>query len=175
MSTRAGEFITLKDVIREVGTDACRFIFLSRKSDSHLDFDLEVVKRKTMDNPVYYVQYAHARICSLFSKAAEKGIYAEDSLYAPELLNTPLDIEILKKMTDFPDIITSSARNLSPHHLSYYLLELAGNLHRYYTVHPVLTAESRELIQARMLLFRCVARILNNGLTLLGVTAPEKM
>jgi len=176
MSTRAGEFITLKDVIREVGTDACRFIFLSRKSDSHLDFDLEVVKRKTMDNPVYYVQYAHARICSLFSKAVEKQISIEqDSPPALELLDTPQDMEILKKLADFPDVITSSARNLSPHHLSYYLLELAGYLHRYYTVNPVLSAESKGLIQARMVLFRAVARVLNNGLGLLGVSAPERM
>ena len=176
MSTRAGEFVTLKDVIREVGTDACRFIFLSRKSDSHLDFDLEVVKRKTMDNPVYYVQYAHARICSLFSKAVEKQISIEqDSPPALELLDTPQDMEILKKLADFPDVISSSARNLSPHHLSYYLLELAGYLHRYYTVNPVLSAESEGLIQARLVLFRAVARVLNNGLGLLGVSAPERM
>jgi arginyl-tRNA synthetase len=176
MSTRAGEFVTLKDVIREVGTDACRFIFLSRKSDSHLDFDLEVVKRKTMDNPVYYVQYAHARICSLFSRAAEKKIFISDtSSPSMELLNTPLDLEILKKMAEFPDIIVSSASNLSPHHLSYYLLELAGYLHRYYTVNPVLTAESEDLVRARMVLFKAVAMILKNGLNLLGVSAPERM
>jgi arginyl-tRNA synthetase len=176
MSTRAGEFITLRDVISEVGTDACRFIFLSRKSDSHLDFDLEMVKRKSMDNPVYYVQYAHARICSLFARAAEKEIHLENSSSpALNLLDTPQDMEILKKMAEFPDIIASSAKNLSPHHLSYYLMELAGILHRYYTVHPVLTAENQELIQARMVLFRAVARVLSNGLDLLGVSAPERM
>ncbi len=176
MSTRAGEFVTLKEVIREVGTDACRFIFLSRKSDSPLDFDLEVVKRKTMDNPVYYVQYAHARICSLFSRAAEKKIFISDtSSPSMELLNTPLDLEILKKMAEFPDIIASSASNLSPHHLSYYLQELAGYLHRYYTVNPVLTAEGEDLVRARMVLFKAVAMILKNGLNLLGVSAPERM
>jgi arginyl-tRNA synthetase len=176
MSTRAGEFVTLRDVIREVGTDACRFIFLSRKSDSHLDFDLEVVKKKSMDNPVYYVQYAHARICSLFSRAEEKQIFiGETPPPSPDLLNTPQDLEILKKMAEFPGIITSSAVNLSPHHLSYYLLELAGHLHRYYTVNPVLSADSNELIRARMVLFRAVARILKNGLNLLGVSAPERM
>ena len=176
MSTRAGEFITLRDVISEVGTDACRFIFLSRKSDSHLDFDLEMVKRKSMDNPVYYVQYAHARICSLFARAAEKGLHLENTFPpALDLLDTPQDMELLKKMAEFPDIIASSARNLSPHHLSYYLMELAGILHRYYTVHPVLTAENQGLIQARMVLFRAVARVLSNGLDLLGVSAPERM
>ncbi len=176
MSTRAGKFVTLKDVISEVGTDACRFIFLSRKSDSHLDFDLEIVKRKTMDNPVYYVQYAHARICSLFSRAAEKGIPFDDDPDASlELLDTPQDLELLKKMAEFPGIVASSAMNLSPHHLSFYLQELAGYLHRYYTVHPVLAAESRQLIQARMVLFKAVARVLKNGLNLLGVNAPERM
>jgi arginyl-tRNA synthetase len=176
MSTRAGEFITLRDVISEVGKDACRFIFLSRKSDSHLDFDLEMVKRKSMDNPVYYVQYAHARICSLFARAAEKGIHLENTSHsALDLLNTPQDMELLKKMAEFPDVIASSARNLSPHHLSYYLMELAGILHRYYTVHPVLTAENQDLIQARMILFRAVAMVLSNGLDLLGVSAPERM
>ncbi|MFP4108573.1 MAG: arginine--tRNA ligase [Desulfonatronovibrio sp.] len=176
MSTRAGEFVTLKDVISEVGTDACRFIFLSRKSDSHLDFDLEVVKRKTMDNPVYYVQYAHARICSLFSRAAEKGIpFDNDPHVSLELLDTPQDLELLKKMAEFPDVVASSAMNLSPHHLSFYLQELAGHLHRYYTFHPVLSAESRQLIQARMVLFQAVARVLKNGLNLLGVNAPERM
>lgn len=175
MSTRAGEFITLKDVINEVGTDACRFIFLSRKSDSHLDFDLEIVKRKSMDNPVYYVQYAHARICSLFSKAGEKGITLSKEPPSLELLSTPQDIDLLKKMADYPDIIASSARNLSPHHLSFYLMELAGCLHRYYTVHQVLAADSIKLTQARMVLFQAVGQVLKNGLNLLGVSAPERM
>ncbi len=176
MSTRAGEFVALRDVLREVGRDACRFMFLSRKSDSHLDFDLEMVKKRTMDNPVYYVQYAHARICSLFDKAAEKGIRADSSfLSSLDLLDTQQDLDILKKMAEFPDIIAASARNLSPHHLSFYLMELAGSLHRYYTVNPVLTAESHDLIRSRMVLFMAVATVLKNGLYLLGVSAPERM
>ncbi|WP_028574592.1 arginine--tRNA ligase [Desulfonatronovibrio hydrogenovorans] len=175
MSTRSGQFVPLKDVIQEVGTDACRFIFLSRKSDSHLDFDLEVVKRKTMDNPVYYVQYAHARICSLFAKAEERGISALNRDLDLKLLDTQEDIDLLKKMAEFPEVVASSAKNLSPHHLSYYLMELAGLLHRYYTVHPVLAADNQDLIQARMVLFNAVAVVLKNGLKLLGVTAPERM
>ncbi|WP_045214621.1 arginine--tRNA ligase [Desulfonatronovibrio magnus] len=176
MSTRAGKFVTLKDVIQEVGIDACRFIFLSRKSDSHLDFDLEVVKRKTMDNPVYYVQYAHARICSLFAKAQEMGITPPtDDTLVLNGLDTPEDIELLKKLHDFPETVSSSATNLSPHYISFYLMDLAGCLHKYYTVHSVLKAESSELIQARMTLFQAVARVIRNGLNLLGVYAPEKM
>lgn len=176
MSTRAGKFVTLSDVVKEVGADACRFIFLSRKSDSHLDFDLEIVKRKTMDNPVYYVQYAHARICSLFSRAEEMGIHYKD-MTASEVkcLSTPEDLELMKKMEEFPDIVISSAKNLSPHHISYYLMDLAGHLHRYYTVHRVLNADNNQLIQARMYLFKAVAQVIKNGLELLGVNAPERM
>ncbi|MFW5730871.1 MAG: arginine--tRNA ligase [Desulfonatronovibrionaceae bacterium] len=176
MSTRAGEFITLKEVLDEVGVDACRFIFLSRRSDSHLDFDLEMVKRKSMDNPVFYVQYAHARICSLFAKAAQRNItIREDASTHLHLLNSAEDIDLLKKMHEFPEVVASSAAGLSPHHISYYLQDLAGLLHRYYTVHPVLAAKNSDLIQARMVLFRSVAIVIRNGLNLLGVTAPQKM
>ena len=176
MSTRAGEFVTLAEVCEEVGVDAARFIFLTRKSDSHLDFDLEVVKKKSLDNPVYYVQYAHARICSLIQKAREKNINIEHDLdELLPLLNTEEDMAILKHLDQFSDILNTCARTLSPHHLSYYLQELAGLLHRYYTVHPVLNAESHLLIQARIVLFQAVAQVLKNGLTLLGVSAPQRM
>jgi len=176
MSTRAGEFETLADVCAEVGADAARFIFLSRKSDSHLDFDLELVKRQSMDNPVYYVQYAHARIHSLLRKAEAECIVPED----PDVrvlagLNSEEDLDVLKTLDQFPDILVSAATNLSPHHVGHYLLDLAGKLHRYYTTHPVLAAGSVELTQARLTLCRAVAQILRNGLGLLGVQAPEKM
>jgi arginyl-tRNA synthetase len=176
MSTRAGEFVTLTEVCEEVGVDAARFIFLTRKSDSHLDFDLEVVKKKSLDNPVYYVQYAHARICSLMQKAREKNINIDQGLdELLPLLNTEEDMAILKHLDQFSDILITCARTLSPHHLSYYLQELAGLLHRYYTVHPVLNAQNTLLIQARMVLFQAVAQVLKNGLTLLGVNAPQRM
>jgi len=176
MSTRAGEFVTLSEVCEEVGVDAARFIFLTRKSDSHLDFDLEVVKKKSLDNPVYYVQYAHARICSLMLKAKEREININQSLNdLLPLLNTEEDMAILKHLDQFSDTLTTCARTLSPHHLSYYLQELAGLLHRYYTVHPVLNAKDNLLIQARMVLFQAVAQVLKNGLTLLGVDAPQRM
>ncbi|WP_291319114.1 arginine--tRNA ligase [Desulfonatronospira sp.] len=176
MSTRSGEFVPLRQVMEEVGVDACRFIFLSRKSDSHLDFDLEEVKKKSMDNPVFYVQYAHARICSVFAKAAERGIGIDpDPQILLHLLDSQEDLELLKQLEMFPDMVQAAARNLSPHHISFYLRELAGLLHRYYTVHSVLNADSRELIQARMLLLQTTATVIRNGLRLLGVHAPEKM
>jgi arginyl-tRNA synthetase len=176
MSTRAGEFETLADVCAEVGPDAARFIFLSRKSDSHLDFDLELVKRQTMDNPVYYVQYAHARIHSLLGKAAETGVVSlQPTQETLALLDGEADLELLKALDQFGDVLVSAAATLSPHHLSHYLLDLAGKLHRYYTTHPVLAAGSPELVQARLALCRAVAQVLRSGLRLLGVSAPEKM
>ncbi|WP_291321249.1 arginine--tRNA ligase [Desulfonatronospira sp.] len=176
MSTRSGEFVPLRQVMDEVGVDACRFIFLSRKSDSHLDFDLEEVKKKSMDNPVFYVQYAHARICSVFARAAERGIeVGRDPKRLLHLLASQEDLDLLKQLEMFPDTVQAAARNLSPHHISFYLQELAGLLHRYYTVHSVLNADNHELTQARMLMLNSTARVLKNGLWLLGVQAPEKM
>lgn len=176
MSTRAGEFETLADVCAEVGPDAARFIFLSRKSDSHLDFDLELVKRQSMDNPVYYVQYAHARIHSLRVKAEAEGVDpGGPEAAALSELGTEGDLEMLKALDQFPDILVSAATNLSPHHVGHYLLDLAGKLHRYYTTHPVLAAGSPELTRARLLLCAAVGQVLRNGLSLLGVSAPEKM
>lgn len=177
MSTRAGEFETLHDVYTEVGVDASRFIFLSRKSDSHLDFDLESVKEKSMDNPVYYVQYAHARICSLLEKAKEMQIEISQNDFSKlqDNLDTPEDIEILKTLEQFPDCITSCINALSPHFISYFLQNLAGNLHRYYNIHHILTDENKSRLQARLLLFQAVAQVLRNGLELLGVEAVQKM
>ncbi|MFW6324371.1 MAG: arginine--tRNA ligase [Desulfovibrionales bacterium] len=176
MSTRAGEFETLADVCDEVGVDAARFIFLSRKSDSHLDFDLEVVKQQSMENPVYYVQYAHARINSLLAKAEERDVAVlplEDRFLTR--LDTPEDIRLLKQLDQFSDTVRSAAATLNPHFVSFYLQNLAGSLHRYYTTHQVLSLDDPELIQARIHLLLSVAQVLRNGLELLGVSAPERM
>ena len=176
MSTRAGKFETLADVVAEVGADAARFMFLSRKSDSHLDFDLDAVKEKSMDNPVYYVQYAHARVKSLFAKAAERGVAPRPA--TPELLarlDTDEDLELLKLMEQYPDMVAAAARTFAPHLVSFYLRELAGRLHRYYTVRPVLAAEDAALTEARLALLDAVATVVRNGLDLLGVSAPDKM
>ena len=177
MSTRSGQFVTLAEVLNEVGTDAARFMFLSRKSDSPLDFDLEVMKRQSMDNPVYYVQYAHARVCSILRKAEEKGIYLAQEL-TPEMtapLADPEEIAILKLLDGFTDIVSGAARTLSPHHVSYYLLDLAGVLHSYYSSHPILNAEDSGLVPARLALIRAIGTVIKNGLDLLGVSAPESM
>lgn len=176
MSTRAGKFETLADVCAEVGADAARFIFLSRKSDSHLDFDLDAVKRQSMDNPVYYVQYAHARIRSLLRKAEEQNVeLPEPSAARMECLDTAEDKALLKSLDGFADAVELAARTLSPHHISFYLMDLAGLLHRYYTVHHILSVDDRALLQARLLLFSAVAEAIGRGLDLLGVTAPDRM
>ncbi|WP_320171576.1 arginine--tRNA ligase [Maridesulfovibrio sp.] len=175
MSTRAGKFETLEDVVNEVGRDASRFMFLSRKSDSHLDFDLDLVKQKTMDNPVYYVQYAHARICSIIRKAAEQGINipATDAA-ALSSLNNAEELALMKLMDQFADVAESAGRNMSPHVISFYLRDLAGALHRFYSMHHILSAEG-EVVEARLVLLQAVATTLANGLKLLGVSAPERM
>jgi len=176
MSTRAGKFETLADVVAEVGADAARFMFLSRKSDSHLDFDLDAVKEKSMDNPVYYVQYAHARVKSVFAKAAERGVACRPA--TPEKLarlDTAEDLELLKLLEQYPDTVAAAARTFAPHLVSFYLRDLAGQLHHYYAVIPVLTAGDEELIEARLALLGAVATVVRNGLDLLGVSAPDKM
>lgn len=177
MSTRAGEFVTLAEVLQEVGVDAARFIFLSRKSDSPLDFDLELVKKQSLENPVYYVQYAHARICALQRKAGEAGISLPQRLDAETLLplDTPEDIELLKSLDAFPENLRNAAANLAPHHVSHYLLALAGLVHRYYTTHQVIAAREPGLAAARLALLAAAGQVLRNGLEILGVSAPESM
>lgn len=181
MSTRAGQFETLIDVLDEVGADAARFMFLSRKSDSPLDFDLELVKSKSMDNPVYYVQYAHARICNVFSKAQEKGIagckYEEFKISQEELalLCSNEDLQLVRRLDSFPSMLEESAGVLAPHHVSFYLMELASELHSYYAAVPVIADENAGLVKARLAMLAAVGHVLKTGLNLLGVSAPENM
>ena len=175
MSTRAGEFVTLSEVVDEVGRDACRFLFLTRRSESHLDFDLDVAKSQSLDNPVYYVQYAHARVASIHRKADEVGVRtppldqaALDRLVEPEELN------ILKNLAQFPEFIASAAEALEPHRLTYYLTDLASSFHNYYNRHRVLT-DDPELTGARLVLADAVQQVVRNGLGILGVSAPFRM
>jgi len=175
MSTRAGEFVTLNDVIQEVGRDAARFIFLTRHYESPLDFDLELAKKKTNDNPVYYVQYVHARISSIIEKGREMGIQSgscEDEVLAK--LDQPEEVALIKAMNRYPETIRLSAENMEPHRVTYYLMNLASAFHSYYNKHRVL-ADDPDLAQARLFLVLAVKTIIRNGLTLLGVSAPEKM
>ncbi|HJA78307.1 MAG TPA: arginine--tRNA ligase [Candidatus Desulfovibrio intestinavium] len=177
MSTRAGTFETLADVIKEVGTDAARFMFLSRKSDSPLDFDLELAKQRSLDNPVYYVQYAHARICAVLRRAEERGLNLPERTDAAQLaaLDTPEDMALLRKAAGMEDMIANAAQTLSVHHVSHYLMDLAGMLHSYYAKHQVLDAGDAGRSLARLALLRAVGQVLRNGLDILGVSAPETM
>jgi len=175
MSTRAGEFVTLRDVIDEVGRDAARFIFLTRHYDSSLDFDLELAKQKTNDNPVYYVQYVHARIASISRKAAENGVGVEPpSDAALARLTAPEEIQLLKDLSRYPEVVDQSAQLLEPHRITYYLMTLAAAFHAYYNRHRVLS-EDPALTQARLYLVLAVQKVIRNGLNLLGVSAPESM
>lgn len=177
MSTRAGTFETLADVLKEVGVDAARFMFLSRKSDSPLDFDLELAKQRSLDNPVYYVQYAHARICAVLRRAAERGFNLPPAVDAGLLvaLDTPEDMALLRKAAAFEDMLAAAAKALAVHHASRYLTELAGLLHSYYARHQVLLAEDEQRTLARLALLRAVGQVVRNGLDVLGVSAPESM
>ncbi len=175
MSTRAGEFVTLREVLDDVGKDAARFIFLTRKCDSPLDFDLDLARSQTQENPVYYVQYAHARLASVFRKAMEQGV----AIVPPEevdvgLLREPEEIRLLKALEAFPRVVSDSAKALEPHRISYYLTELAAQLHGYYTRYRFI-GEDAALTQARLLLADVIKQVFNKGLGLLGVSAPERM
>jgi arginyl-tRNA synthetase len=175
MSTRAGQFDTLAEVIREVGRDAARFIFLSRHHESALDFDLELAKQKTNENPVYYVQYVHARISSILRKGRTQGM-GEISWDAGTagLLSAPEEIALIKAMARFPETVAVAAETLEPHRITYYLMSLASVFHAYYNKHRVLTDDAR-LSRGRLCLVLAVRQVIRNGLTLLGVSAPEKM
>jgi arginyl-tRNA synthetase len=172
MSTRAGEFVTLRELRREVGNDAARFFYVLRKSDQHLDFDLDLAKSQSNDNPVYYIQYAHARVCSVL---VQWGGDASTLVNAdPGPLVDEQELEILQKLLDYPDTIESAARDLAPHQLAFYLKELAGAFHSYYNSTRVLV-DDESIRPARLALADAVRQVLANGLAILGVSAPEKM
>ncbi|NLN60436.1 MAG: arginine--tRNA ligase [Deltaproteobacteria bacterium] len=175
MSTRSGQFDTLREVIDEVGKDAARYNFLMRRSDSHLDFDLEIAKQQSNENPVYYVQYAHARICSILRLAEERG-YAIPSYQDVDLsaIGIPEEIALVKTLLTFPEVVESAASTLEPHRLTFYLNDLAGQFHSYYNKNKVLT-EDRSQSTARLFLVKSIRTIFANALGVLGVSAPERM
>jgi len=203
MSKRAGDLITLREVVEEVGADAAKFIFLTRRADSQLDFDLEVAKQQSAENPVYYVQYAHARVASLFRVAAERGVPVPRTGEVDcSVLSSPDDLELMKPLAEYPALVEASAQALEPHRLTYYLQDLAARLHAYYYKHRILPpllerelnghdhlkpaahdAEQERkgetltpaLTAARLCLFRSVQTVIRNGLAILGVSAPERM
>jgi arginyl-tRNA synthetase len=175
MSTRAGEFVTLKEVIDEVGGDSARFLFLTRRTEAQLDFDLEVAKAKSMDNPVFYVQYAHTRVKSVLKKAEAEGVaLPEPASVDLALLNLPEEASLARQLAEYPEMIEGAARNLEPHRLTYFLHDLAGAFHSYYNAHRVLV-EDQALAAARLVFIQAVGAVLAGGLRLLGVSAPEAM
>lgn len=173
MSTRSGEFETLSAVLDEVGRDAARFFFLMRSHETALDFDLELAKKKNNENPVFYVQYVHARIASILRKAAETGFGMEENP-SLDFLKENEEIVLIKEMSRFPEVVAVSGRNLEPHRIVFYLMDLAAAFHSYYNLHKVL-GEDQALSAARLLLIRAVQQVIFNGLFLLGVSAPEEM
>jgi arginyl-tRNA synthetase len=178
MSKRMGTFIPLRELLDEVGKDACRFFFALRTPDSHLNFDLELAKKQSSENPVFYVQYVHARIFSIFRKAAETGLFpAGSDLPMPNArwLTAPEEKALLNKLAWLPEVLLDCERLLSPHPLANYLMELAGLFHPFYEKCPVVTAEDPEQGKARLLLIAGVRDAIREGLDLLGVSAPEKM
>jgi arginyl-tRNA synthetase len=200
MSKRAGEFITMREVMDEVGADAAKFFFLMRRSDSHLDFDLDLAKRQSAENPVYYVQYAHARLSSIFRIAQERGIEAPRPHEADlDLLRAPDELSLIRKLSAYPSMVQGSAAALEPHRITFYLQELAGLLHTFYYKHrimpvvveseagdeqfvPVVDRVSKpreiltpELTAARLAMMRQVQQVIKNGLRLLGISAPDRM
>ncbi|NKE71471.1 arginine--tRNA ligase [Candidatus Manganitrophus noduliformans] len=179
MSKRSGEFVTLREVMDEVGVDATRFFFLMRRSDTSLDFDLDLAKKASTENPVYYVQYAHARVCSILRVATERGLNVETEIQNVKLadltvLDLPEEQALIKQLSNYPDLLQSAAEVLEPHRLTFYLQELAGMLHRYYFDHRVVT-EDLPRTRARLVLMAAVQIVLRNALAILGVRAPERM
>jgi len=170
MSTRKGQFITLKELINEVGADATRFFFLMRRTDTHLDFDLELAKQKSQDNPVYYLQYAHARICNVI-KFAEQNVPDQANLSS---LNAPEEMDVLKLLSKFPEVVISAANQYEPFVIGDFLRTLAAAFHKFYTFHRVVS-DNQEQTQARLMLVDAVRIVLANGLALLGVSQPESM
>ncbi|MCX5871222.1 MAG: arginine--tRNA ligase [Deltaproteobacteria bacterium] len=175
MSTRKATFVTVDELLDEVGVDVARFFFMMRKADSQLEFDLDLATKESQENPVYYVQYAHARICSILRQAGEKGV---EKLPLPDvdisLLTEPEELQLLKSMAAFPAMIEDAATGLAPHRVIFFLMELAGQFHSYYNKHKVIT-DAIALSQSRLCLMEGLQVVFQNGLRIVGLTAPEEM
>jgi arginyl-tRNA synthetase len=173
MSKRAGEIIEMEELIEEVGVDAARYFFVDRRLSQPLDFDIDLAKKRSDENPVYYVQYAHARICSVLRHAGNSGLAIPETAKM-EFLQEETELAVIKKLADYPEIISRSAQLLEPHRLTNYLHELATVYHRFYHDHRIVT-ENPELTAARILLSKAVRQVLAEGLKILGISAPESM
>ncbi|MFA5627732.1 MAG: arginine--tRNA ligase [Thiohalomonadaceae bacterium] len=176
MSTRSGSFVTLRELRDEVGNDAARFFYVMRKCEQHMDFDLDLAKSQSADNPVYYIQYAHARVCSVMRQLGEKGMRHDQDYGLANLaqLQESHEQELIQQLGRYPEVIASAALAHEPHQLAHYLRELAHGLHTYYNAHQFLVDDA-SLRDARLVLISAVRQVLRNGLSLLGVAAPESM
>ena len=172
VSKRSGDIITLREVVEEVGADACRFFFLARSADSQMDFDLELAKRESADNPVYYVQYAHARIASILRLAQQRGIAWGGGDVS--LLVTEPELTLIRKMLLLPEVVEIIARTLEPHHLTYYAQDLATVFHSFYKQCRVISRDEK-LTKARLKLVEAAKLVLAKTLHFMGMTAPERM
>lgn len=175
MSKRAGDFISLKGLVEDVGADACRFFFASRGPNTHLNFDIELAKKKSNENPVYYVQYVHARIASIFDNAPAKGIDPAAGFDESKVVINPGERALMLKLLWLEKTLADCARDNSPHHLTTYLTELAASFHSFYDQHKVLDPEQKEVTAFRLFLLKAVKGVIAKGLGLLGVSAPERM
>jgi arginyl-tRNA synthetase len=176
MSTRKATYVTLDELVEEVGRDVVRFFFLFRKHDSHLDFDLDLAKRQAPENPVFYVQYAHARLASVFREAEKAGV-ARETIAADLTLLSAEEIELAKRAIGIAEVVESAVESLEPHRIPFYLLELAGEFHRYYNkpANHIINVDDRKLSQARLFLAQVLRDTIAGGLELLGVSAPDRM
>jgi arginyl-tRNA synthetase len=172
ISKRTGDIITLEEVMNEVGVDACRFLLLARSASSQMDFDLELAKKQSQENPVYYVQYAHARISSIMRLVDEKKINYTDG--DTSLLTTEPELTLIRKLLNFPELIEMAAINSEPHHLAYYAQELANTFHAFYKDCRVVT-DDEALTKARLKLVMASKIVLAKTLNLMGMTAPDRM
>ena len=175
MSKRAGDFVSLKELTDEVGADACRFFFAMHSPNSHMTFDLELAKKRSNDNPVFYVQYVHARICSIFNNAASKGVDPARGFDASKIVPNAEERGLLLKLLWLEKVLETCVRDSSPHHLTVYLSELSAMFHSFYDKHKVLDAAEPEITAFRLFVLKGVKHIIARGLFLLGVSAPEQM
>ncbi len=175
MSKRAGTFVTLRDLIQDVGSDAAKYIFLTRRSDSHLDFDLDVAKEQSRENPVYYVQYAHARLTSVFREAEARNIsFPKGGVVDLSLLDLEEEQKIIKQLARYPEVVEEAAIAYEPHRLTFYLQDLAGLLHNYYFKHRIITDDATRT-GVKLYLMKQVQTVIRSALKILGVNAPERM
>jgi arginyl-tRNA synthetase len=176
MSTRSGSFVTLRELRDEVGNDAARFFYVMRKCEQHMDFDLDLAKSQSNDNPMYYIQYAHARVCSVLRQMADKGLSYDQGagLKNLALLGEQHEQDLMRSLSRYPEVVEGAALSHEPHQLAHYLRELANDFHTYYNAHQFLVDQAG-LRDARLTLIQAARQVLANGLALLGVSAPESM